>query len=46
VTKEPAIYAPGSAEASKTSLLVPVTDEAERRRLEILNPPPPGAGGP
>ena len=40
VTKEPAIYAPDSSEASKTSSPAPVTDEAERRRLEILNPPP------
>jgi len=40
VTKAPAIYAPDSSEASKTSSPVPVTDEAERRRLEILNPPP------
>jgi len=40
MAKEPAIYAPGSLEASRTSSLAPVTDEAERRRLEILNPPP------
>jgi hypothetical protein len=38
-SKEPAIYQPGSLEASRTSSPTPVTDEAERRRLEILNRP-------
>jgi hypothetical protein len=41
-TKEPTGYQPGSVEASRTSSPVQVTDEAERKRLEILNRPPPG----
>jgi hypothetical protein len=38
-TKVPTIYQPGSLEASRTSSPTPVTDEAELRRLEILNRP-------
>jgi hypothetical protein len=36
----PRVYAHGSLEASRTSSTAPIVDEAERRRLEILNRPP------